>query len=90
MTFCFGALSGICSCIGLKVILAATPDILPRTAEIGVDPMVLLYTLGIGCNTRWYAKGRHPASAAAFRSPTITYERIKLNVRMHDEGILIF
>jgi predicted permease len=44
----FGALSGILlSYIGLKVILAAAPDIVPRTGEIGIDPMVLLYTLGI-------------------------------------------
>ena len=44
----FGALAGILlSFIGLKLILAVAPDIVPRTSEVGLDRIVLLYTLGI-------------------------------------------
>jgi len=32
---------------GLRVLVANAPDGLPRTTEIGIDPLVLLFTLGI-------------------------------------------
>jgi putative ABC transport system permease protein len=33
--------------VGLKLVLAAAPDSIPRTAEIGIDPTVLAFTLGV-------------------------------------------
>ena len=43
-----GALAGIVLAkVGLGLVLAAAPDSIPRTAEIGIDPMVLGFTLGV-------------------------------------------
>ena len=43
-----GAASGILLAkIGLRLVLAAAPDSIPRTAEIGIDPTVLGFTLGV-------------------------------------------
>jgi putative ABC transport system permease protein len=33
--------------VGLSLIIAAAPDSVPRTAEIGIDPTVLAFTLGV-------------------------------------------
>jgi putative ABC transport system permease protein len=33
--------------VGLRLIMAAAPDSVPRTAEIGLDPTVLAFTLGV-------------------------------------------
>jgi len=33
--------------VGLRLVLAAAPDSIPRTAEIGIDPTVLGFTLGV-------------------------------------------
>jgi predicted permease len=33
--------------LGLRLVLAAAPDSIPRTAEIGIDPAVLAFTLGV-------------------------------------------
>jgi len=44
----FGALAGIILAkVGLRLVLAAAPDSIPRTAEIGIDPAVLGFTLGV-------------------------------------------
>ncbi|HXU36102.1 MAG TPA: ABC transporter permease [Blastocatellia bacterium] len=43
-----GAAAGIALAkVGLKLVLAAAPDSIPRTAEIGIDPAVLAFTLGV-------------------------------------------
>lgn len=43
-----GAAAGIgFAKIGLGVVLAAAPDSIPRTGEIGIDPAVLAFTLGV-------------------------------------------
>jgi putative ABC transport system permease protein len=43
-----GAAAGIgLAIVGLRLVLAAAPDSIPRTAEIGIDPMVLAFTLGV-------------------------------------------
>ena len=43
-----GAVAGIVLAkLGLKLVLAAAPDSIPRTAEIGIDPAVLAFTLGV-------------------------------------------
>src|SRR4030095_7186171 len=43
-----GAAAGIGLAIGgLRLVLAAAPDSIPRTAEIGIDPTVLAFTLGV-------------------------------------------
>jgi len=43
-----GAAAGIgLAVLGLRLVLAAAPDSIPRTAEIGIDPMVLAFTLGV-------------------------------------------
>jgi putative ABC transport system permease protein len=43
-----GAVAGIgLAKVGLRLVLAAAPDSIPRTAEIGIDPMVLGFTLGV-------------------------------------------
>src|ERR687893_616134 len=36
---------------GLKALLAANPDSIPRAAEIGLDPLVLVFTVGIALLT---------------------------------------
>jgi putative ABC transport system permease protein len=36
---------------GLKALLAANPESIPRAAEIGLDPMVLVFTVGIAILT---------------------------------------
>ena len=44
----FGAIAGIVLAkLGLKLVLAAAPDSIPRTAEVGIDPTVLAFTLGV-------------------------------------------
>ena len=44
----FGALAGILLAkVGLRLVLAAAPDSIPRTAEIGINPAVLGFTLGV-------------------------------------------
>ena len=44
----FGAVAGILLAkVGLRLVLAAAPDSIPRTAEIGIDPTVLAFTLGV-------------------------------------------
>ena len=43
-----GAVAGIVLAnVGLGLVLAAAPDSIPRTAEIGIDPAVLVFTLGV-------------------------------------------
>jgi putative ABC transport system permease protein len=43
-----GAAAGIgLAKVGLQLVLAAAPDSIPRTAEIGIDPTVLAFTLGV-------------------------------------------
>jgi len=43
-----GATAGIILAkLGLKLVLAAAPDSIPRTAEIGIDLAVLAFTLGV-------------------------------------------
>jgi len=43
-----GAVAGILLAkVGLRLVLAAAPDSIPRTAEIGIDPTVLAFTLGV-------------------------------------------
>jgi len=43
-----GAVAGILLAkVGLRLGLAAAPDSIPRTAEIGIDPTVLGFTLGV-------------------------------------------
>jgi predicted permease len=43
-----GAIAGIVLAkLGLKLVLAAAPDSIPRTAEIGIDLTVLAFTLGV-------------------------------------------
>lgn len=43
-----GATAGIVFAkVGLGLVLAAAPDSIPRTAEIGIDPIVLGFTLGV-------------------------------------------
>jgi predicted permease len=43
-----GAVAGIgLAKVGLRLVLAAAPDSIPRTAEIGIDPTVLGFTLGV-------------------------------------------
>jgi putative ABC transport system permease protein len=43
-----GAIAGIgLAKLGLRLVLAAAPDSIPRTAEIGIDPTVLGFTLGV-------------------------------------------
>ena len=43
-----GAIAGIVLAkLGLKLVLAAAPDSIPRTAEIGIDMAVLAFTLGV-------------------------------------------
>jgi len=43
-----GAAAGVALAkVGLKLVLAAAPDSIPRTAEIGIDPAVLAFTLGV-------------------------------------------
>lgn len=43
-----GAAAGIALAkVGLGLVLAAAPDSIPRTAEIGIDPTVLWFTLGV-------------------------------------------
>ena len=43
-----GAVAGIVLAkVGLRLVLAAAPDSIPRTAEIGIDPTVLAFTLGV-------------------------------------------
>jgi len=43
-----GAVAGVVlAIVGLRLVLAAAPDSIPRTAEIGNDPMVLAFTLGV-------------------------------------------
>jgi predicted permease len=43
-----GAIAGIVLAkLGLKLVLAAAPDSIPRTAEIGIDLAVLAFTLGV-------------------------------------------
>jgi predicted permease len=43
-----GAIAGIVLAkVGLRLVLAAAPDSIPRTAEIGIDPAVLGFTLGV-------------------------------------------
>ena len=37
---------------GIRTLVANAPDGLPRTAEIGIDPLVLLFTLGISLARR--------------------------------------
>jgi len=44
----FGVVAGIVLAkLGLKLVLAAAPDSIPRTAEIGIDLTVLAFTLGV-------------------------------------------
>ena len=44
----FGAVAGIVLAkVGLRLVLAVAPDSIPRTAEIGIDPTVLVFTLGV-------------------------------------------
>lgn len=43
-----GAAAGIgFAKLGLGIVLAAAPDSIPRTGEIGIDPAVLAFTLGV-------------------------------------------
>jgi len=43
-----GAAAGIgFAKLGLSIVLAAAPDSIPRTGEIGIDPTVLAFTLGV-------------------------------------------
>ena len=43
-----GAIAGIAlSKVGLKLVMAAAPDSIPRTTEIGIDLTVLAFTLGV-------------------------------------------
>jgi putative ABC transport system permease protein len=43
-----GAVAGIgLAKVGLRLVLAAAPDSIPRTAEIGIDPTVLAFTLSV-------------------------------------------
>jgi predicted permease len=43
-----GAIAGVLlSKVGLGLVLAAAPDSIPRTGEIGIDPAVLVFTLGV-------------------------------------------
>jgi len=43
-----GAAAGIAFAkVGLSIVLAAAPDSIPRTGEIGIDPTVLAFTLGV-------------------------------------------
>jgi predicted permease len=43
-----GAATGIgLAVVGLRLVLAAAPDSIPRTAEIGINPAVLAFTLGV-------------------------------------------
>jgi len=44
----FGAIAGIVLArVGLAAVIASAPDSVPRTAEVGLDGTVLLFTLGI-------------------------------------------
>jgi predicted permease len=43
-----GAIAGVLLAkVGLGLVLAAAPDSIPRTGEIGIDPAVLAFTLGV-------------------------------------------
>jgi putative ABC transport system permease protein len=43
-----GAIAGVVLAkVGLGLVLAASPDSIPRTGEIGIDPAVLAFTLGV-------------------------------------------
>ena len=43
-----GAVAGIVLAkVGLGLVMAASPDSIPRTAEVGIDPTVLAFTLGV-------------------------------------------
>src|SRR5437764_12267581 len=43
-----GAVAGIVLAkVGLGLVMAAAPDSIPRTAEVGIDPTVLAFTLGV-------------------------------------------
>jgi putative ABC transport system permease protein len=43
-----GAVAGVLLAkVGLGLVLAAAPDSIPRTGEIGIDPVVLAFTLGV-------------------------------------------
>lgn len=43
-----GAAAGIgLAKVGLGLVIAAAPDSIPRTAEVGIDPTVLSFTLGV-------------------------------------------
>ncbi len=46
-----GALGLLLAQVGVRAILAAFPDSLPRTGEVAVDPVVLLFTLGVCLTT---------------------------------------
>jgi putative ABC transport system permease protein len=46
-----GALGAAAGFAGLKALIAANPQSLPRAAEIGIDPLVLLFTLLISIVT---------------------------------------
>jgi putative ABC transport system permease protein len=46
-----GALGAAAGFAGLKALIAANPQSLPRSAEIGIDPLVLLFTLLISIAT---------------------------------------
>ncbi|MEK6321131.1 MAG: ABC transporter permease [Acidobacteriota bacterium] len=43
-----GVIAGIVLAkVGLGLVMAAAPDSIPRTAEVGIDPTVLAFTLGV-------------------------------------------
>ena len=43
-----GAIAGVLLAkVGLGLVLAAAPDSIPRTGEVGIDPAVLAFTLGV-------------------------------------------
>ena len=46
-----GALGLVLARVGVQAILRAYPNSLPRTAEVAVDPTVLLFTLGVSVAT---------------------------------------
>jgi predicted permease len=46
-----GALGAVIAIAGLEALLAANPESLPRSGEITIDPVVLLFTLGVSLLT---------------------------------------
>jgi predicted permease len=70
-----GALGVLLAGVGLQALVRAYPTSLPRTSEVTIDPLVLLFTLGVAT-----------ASGLLFGLAPITHTRVKGLVTALKEG----